>query len=142
VAASLFDSMLMAPLVFASLAIVSKHVGPALIGFVYYVVLETIWGRSVGKRAFGLEVRPREGGDLTWRQVALRTSVFSAPSLLLAAAALAGFAPGAYSWHRGHVSVHLELSQVVAILWYAALASTMRRANGYLGLHEVVSRTC
>jgi len=106
-----------------------------LIVFLYFFLPESWWGRSLGKFLFG----PRVTGVTTLRasagRVALRTAVFvgvlNLPNLILVRAVPTEM----LGYWVGWASIGL---------WWAGLAallSTMRRGNGYAGLHELASGT-
>jgi hypothetical protein len=91
---------------------------------IYFFVLEGGWGASLGKRLMGLRVTS-QADDRWWLRVGLRTAVFMVPSVV--------FSMGAT---RGSIA-YLVLSQLLTIL----LFSTARRRNGWIGVHERLSRT-
>jgi uncharacterized RDD family membrane protein YckC len=93
-----------------------------LVPLIYYVVLEGGWGGSPGKRLMGLRVTSQTD-HRWWLHVGLRTAVFHVPTLCFMGA-----------WH---VPPHVVLSLLLTVL----LFSTARRANGWSGIHELLSRT-
>jgi hypothetical protein len=110
----------------------------------YFVVLEGIWGCSVGKWLLRLRVTPASASDRPgWRRALLRTLIFY---VLLSAEELS-FIPWTgvmdYMTPEGQqrvrrVSVAI---QPIALLGYGLLCMTMRRRNGWRGLHEFASGT-
>jgi hypothetical protein len=103
----------------------------------YFLFLEGVWGCSVGKRALRLRVVGGAGTDPPgWGRVLLRTAVFFGAGL---AAEAYGYAPAMRadepdpSAALGYFGLHA--------LGLAAVLLTMRRRNGYRGLHEFLSGT-
>lgn len=113
-------------------AILSVVLGVAL-KFVYFFALETRWGKSLGKRLFGLRVVSSEGGDITVQQAVVRTAVFVGLVDLL------GSIPALLRLSMDLVHVGVMIAGLVVGL--ALLACSMRGRNGYAGLHEVLSGT-
>src|SRR5262249_2341235 len=115
-----------------------------LVFWLYFLVLEHMWGCSLGKLVLGLRVCTGRSIDPpSWKATAVRTGVFLAllpigsvvgPLLLwLQPADLAD--PDAWKHGAGWVA------DLVRGLGAVLLASTMRARNGYQGLHERVSGT-
>jgi eukaryotic-like serine/threonine-protein kinase len=106
--------------------------------FVYFTLLERYWGGSVGKRLFGLRVTSVDGTAPTLGRMAWRTALYllitSGASLL--AQVLAGDA-----LKLAARPVLRYVPDGLRLLGIGALLSTMRRRNGYAGLHEVGSGT-
>jgi eukaryotic-like serine/threonine-protein kinase len=106
--------------------------------FLYFTLLERYWGGSVGKRLLGLRVTGADGAAPTLGRVAWRTALYllisSGASLL--AQLLAGDA-----LQLATRPLLRYVPDVLRLLGIGALLSTMRRRNGYAGLHEVVSGT-
>jgi eukaryotic-like serine/threonine-protein kinase len=114
---------------------------------VYFFIVEGCWGASLGKRFMGLRVTA-ETDDRWWLRIGLRTAVFHVPTIvptLFLVAAMRGStapgivytsnpAPNGWSWSAPPDAV---LSLVLSIL----LFSTARRRNGWIGVHEWLSRT-
>ena len=123
----------------------SRYGAPVLLGFrgvafLYFTVLEGLWGASLGKRLTRLRVRRVEGGGPPGLAVAAaRSAAFYALSLL----------PGdlvMMSGQFGHATLRglvlLEpISQAMNIVGLLVMASTMRAANGYRGTHEWLTGT-
>jgi eukaryotic-like serine/threonine-protein kinase len=142
IGAALVDTVLLMPLVLLSMVTSPDPAAPRLVvslaAFVYYLLLEKLWGKSLGKHAFRLEVTSATGRDTTWGQILLRTTVYCGISVAIA---LASWLVGedAFVWHFGRVLIRLD--ELGPLLWLGVLASTLRRRNGYAGLHEVLSAT-
>jgi eukaryotic-like serine/threonine-protein kinase len=98
----------------------------------YFLGTEGRWGRSPGKALFGLRVTGADGPVVRFRAILVRTLVFVAlfrlEDLLGVIHLVAGLKPG---W----------LVAVGAALAQLALLATMRRRNGFAGLHELASGT-
>ncbi|HMA38569.1 MAG TPA: protein kinase [Gemmatimonadales bacterium] len=110
----------------------------AALEFVYFTLLERYWGGSIGKRLFGLRVTGADGTAPTLGRVAWRTALYllitSGASLLVQVLAGGELALAARPVLR-------YVPNVLRLLGSGVLLSTMRRRNGYAGLHEVVSNT-
>jgi len=126
-------------LLFFSLSIMARNalirVQPGLVlllafaaEFLYFAVTEKLWGQSLGKFVFRLRVTATAGSAMTVGQACLRTVVF----LLFC------LAPGLVGSGLLRLPV---LIGGLALAGDGALLSTMRRRNGYAGLHEVLSNT-
>jgi len=127
---------------------------PSILGFVYFVLLESTWGASLGKRLLGLRVYRAQGeGEPGLSRILLRTFVFfgllDLQLVLVWLGSLLGLQPtyitGAQA-QRDPTLVWLALGYPMLILaiWLAGrilLVSTMRARNGYRGLHELLSGT-
>jgi eukaryotic-like serine/threonine-protein kinase len=96
---------------------------------VYYAFLEGLTGASVGKRLTGLRVVTPAGGAPTFARVALRSILFIALYFGLSQLLPRLLPPSPWT----------SLAALVVSL--AVIVSTMRRANGFAGLHEVLSGT-
>lgn len=109
-----------------------------LLQFAYFTLTERYWGGSVGKRLLGLRVTTAEGAAPSLGRVALRAAVFllcfAGPGVLMQAITAGGMSL------VGRPLLRL-LQPLVQLAGYGALASTMRRRNGYAGLHELASGT-
>ena len=110
-----------------------------LLNAAYFFILEGGWGRSLGKRLFGLRVVSAAGGPASWWQIARRTAVSYLPNLIIASfvssstIVLAG-SPG----HGGAMT--LDRGGITLIV-AAVLFVTMRRRNGWAAVHDLVSGT-
>ena len=97
--------------------------------FLYYWVLETRWGASLGKRLLGMTVTSATGERLGARAVALRTFLY------------VGITNGPLTLARA-VSVTPDLeADVWAAIGVAVLFLTMRARNGYSGIHDLLSNS-
>jgi uncharacterized RDD family membrane protein YckC len=108
--------------------------------FIYFLVLERLAGCSLGKGVLGLNVCSDQSVDPpTWPAAALRALAFTvliAGGALMSALALwlSGEERDASAW-RSFVPWGWGLVGATLVV------STMRAANGYRGLHEIVSGT-
>ena len=102
----------------------------ALSTFLYFCVAEGIWSRGIGKWLLGLRVTDVDGLRLRWRGHAVRAGVFVAfwqgGTAILETAADLGSPLG------------FGLSTLV-MFSFLLLYSTMRRRNGFAGVHELAS---
>jgi uncharacterized RDD family membrane protein YckC len=105
--------------------------------FAYFALQEWLWGRSLGKRLFGLRVVTAEGGTPGPGSIALRVGLF-AGALYAPVIGLLVASPGESS---PDPSRSLSFWVLGIALPYAALLSTMRRSNGFAALHDLASRT-
>jgi hypothetical protein len=117
----------------------------------YFAVSEGVFGCSPAKWLLGLRVRDAATGERAgWLQVLVRSTFFVAVldlgTLITALALLPLFLA---LRPAGQTSIGTEGYGVLLLLPWAwtvvglyVLASTMRRRNGYRGLHELVSGTC
>jgi hypothetical protein len=113
---------------------------------VYFAVMEGLWGWSLGKRLMGLRVgRDQAGTPPGLLRASVRVLVLLAGSIF-ASAALGVFLEASSDLDMRQRSVALLLCAAAAglgyVAWWGVLASTMRRRNGYRGLHEWLSGTC
>jgi hypothetical protein len=125
---------------------------PWLTGTIYYFVMEGCWGASLGKRLMDLRVTPQADGGW-WLRVGLRSAVFHVPLVvhaLLGAARgptapgvvyMANAAPSGWHWNLPPDALQSLLSALVPVLLTVLLFSTARRANGWTGVHELLSGT-
>jgi hypothetical protein len=120
-----------------------------LVSVIYFLVLEGGWGASLGKRLMGLRVAsqiPSESNVRWWLRVALRTTVFHVPTVIPtlifmgAARGMTGVAysanpaPSGWTWN-------MPPDAWLTLLLTVLLFSTARRGNGWIGVHERLSRT-
>lgn len=103
--------------------------------FLYFVVTEKVWGQSLGKFLFRLRVITPDGSAITLGQACLRTAVFV--YTLTAPKILGSLFPPPFHSSRTVALAYVLLQPI----FFAILVSTMRRSNGYAGLHEIVSKT-
>jgi uncharacterized RDD family membrane protein YckC len=103
--------------------------GTAALDLAYFSVTEGLWGRSLGKRLLGLRVVGRDDRPIGVRQAFVRAVVFLAFARLAWMPRLwTGGGPGTgWDW------LFLAASFAVFV--------TMRRRNGYSGIHDLASRT-
>jgi eukaryotic-like serine/threonine-protein kinase len=105
----------------------------SVVTLIYYLVLEGVWGASLGKRLFGLRVATTQGAVPSFMRVAGRTVLyFAIPNALPAVL----FFTGAVS----AVTI-TNLRTIVGLLITALLFSTMRTRNGWAAVHDLVSGT-
>jgi uncharacterized RDD family membrane protein YckC len=105
--------------------------------FAYFALQEWRWGRTVGKRLFGLCVVTADGGTPGLDSIALRVGVF-AGVLYVPVIGLLVSSPDMSSRELGSSLAFWALG---IALPYAALTGTMRRANAFAALHDLASRT-
>jgi eukaryotic-like serine/threonine-protein kinase len=105
---------------------------------VYFALVERYWGGSVGKRLLGLRVTAADSGPPSLGRVTLRAALFlllyAGPNILYQAVT----AGGLDLLSRPVLRFAPALLQLFAI---GALVCTMRRRNGYAGVHELASGT-
>lgn len=134
-----FSAMVVDSLVTTPAAVLAMRSGDqiaaTLVQVIYFLLIEKLWGHSLGKRLLGLRVVSVEGSDLTWRQAAVRTLLFMAlyglpiwPSLILSDDAFIRYSSSG-------------LALPLSVVGIAVACSTMRRENGYAGVHERLSGT-
>ena len=118
-----------------------------LASVIYYVALEGGWRASLGKRLVGLRVTSQTR-DRLWLRIGLRTAVFhvpvAIPALFFMGATRASTvpnvvytsnpAPSGWTWN-------VQPDELLSLLLTIVLFSTARRGNGWIGLHELLSRT-
>ena len=119
------------------LAVVAPGVVVAL-QLVYFTLLERYWGGSVGKRLLGLRVTAADGTAPTLGRVAWRTALYL---LITSGASLLAQALAGNALQLAGRPLLRYVPDLLRLLGIGALLSTMRRRNGYAGLHEVVSGT-
>jgi len=118
-----------------------------LVSVIYFLVMEGSWRASLGKRLMGLRVTSNLD-DRWWLRVGLRTAVFHVPSviptLFFIGATRASTAPGVvytantplsgWSWNA-------PAGALSSLLLTILMFSIARRGNGWIGVHEWLSRT-
>ena len=110
-----------------------------LVGGAYFLILEGVWGRSLGKRLFGLRVTSA-GAQPVWRQVFVRSLLYQVPNMVLATPLLI-FGPSALgTWLATRPLLTLGLS-LAPFLVLGVMFSSMRRRNGWATLYDLASRT-
>lgn len=107
-----------------------------LLWFTYLGFFEGTWGASIGKRVLGLRVAGTHGDiPAEWPRVFFRTLIFCSfwlPIQLF----VDFFEPG-----PEEIGLYAALAILVLPVTLLVIGSTMRRGNGYKGLHEVLSGT-
>ncbi|HKW03438.1 MAG TPA: protein kinase [Vicinamibacterales bacterium] len=111
----------------------------AIASFIYFLVLESRWAASLGKRLFGLRV-VSTSGTLSFRQVLIRTAVNFAPIAPSALAALIIGTDRADAVLKAHVGIALAMV-FLPIVGAPLVFVTMRRNNGYAAVHDLASGT-
>ena len=99
-----------------------KVLGAAALVIAYFTVMARQFQGSIGKRLFGLRVLRVDGRRLSWNEATRRSVVFGADAVL-----------------RPIVNLVIPGS-IVAVAWLT-LFLTMRRRNGYRGVHEFLSNS-
>ena len=113
--------------------------GFILFDLLYYAVPEGLWGASIGKAICGLRVVGPDRGPAGLPRALLRTLLFRVTYSVPIAATLLLYTSAAYQARDNAAQWNPE-----AWLWFPLLAllfCTMRRRNGFAGLHELASRT-
>jgi uncharacterized RDD family membrane protein YckC len=149
-AAYAFDSLLLGSVLFVAAfgvealfagAISEAHLArgieyaTVLVSMAYFTLSEGRFGRSLGKWGLGLKVERADGSALGYARALARSATLAAGSVL-------ALYFGAETTQQ--LSQELALSfdgASLDILWFAAMALTMRRASGKRGIHEFVSGT-
>ena len=118
-----------------------------LASVIYYLVLEGGWGASLGKRLMGLRVTSQID-DRWWLRVGLRTVVFHVPTvvptLFLMGAMRGSTVPGVVytaNTPQSGWSWNAPPDALPSLLLTILLFSIARRGNGWIGVHEWLSRT-
>jgi eukaryotic-like serine/threonine-protein kinase len=118
---------------------------PWPVPFLYYLVLEGGWGASLGKRLMGLRVTSQTDHQW-WLRVALRTAVFHLPIVIPFLILMGGSTvPGVvYTANTPRSAWYWNAppGALLTLLLTIVLFSTARRGNGWIGVHEWLSRTC
>ncbi|MEO8448369.1 MAG: protein kinase [Gemmatimonadota bacterium] len=92
-------------------------------------VPEGLWGVSLGKALLGIRVEQVDGGRLGLPRGVGRMMVLWLPLLISdVVRAIGGASPNAFQW-------------AALVACYLAIVSTMRRANGLAGLHDLLFKT-
>ncbi len=123
-----------------------RMMGPLLglaLAVAYFTVLEQYAGASLGKKVLRLVVCPVEGEDPPTGESALARSLIFCGIL-----GLGPIVAALVVWLATDPSSQADLTQSAALVlwgWFAVgcvlICSTMRQANGFRGLHEVLSGT-
>jgi hypothetical protein len=101
--------------------------------FIYYLVLESFWGASIGKRLFGLRVTTMNGTAAGSTGILYRTSIYYLPSLLATVLPMVHLLP--------NVSPSNPVRSILGVALAVAMFSTARGHNGWAGFHDLVSKT-
>lgn len=117
----------------------ARVIAPLVLWAVYWILLEGLFGASLGKRVFRLRVAGTGGEPAGLGAVLLRTAVFLAPPVVLGIAWLIPEIRGpllrAAVRQSGQTSVSLSMVPLF-VLFVSA-----RSRNGFAGLHELASGT-
>jgi uncharacterized RDD family membrane protein YckC len=116
-----------------------------VIWFLYFAVLEGLWGASLGKRWLGLRLGTApEGGWPGWARVLLRTGIWFVLIPLPWLVAEVALRSGALIAPPGVpvIVVGLALMLFTRIVGTALLLCPMRPDNRYQGLHDWLTGTC
>ncbi|HEY7154028.1 MAG TPA: protein kinase [Gemmataceae bacterium] len=133
----------------------SSHLTPFLalaVNFLYFALMEGLWGASLGKRLLGLRVRKASAPKFPPKlaQAFLRTALFEGLlnlGTLIGTTILLVYAPSKTDdaeWARTAPLTYMLASLlplVGQIAGIVALLAPMRARNGYRGLHEWLSGT-
>ncbi|MCI0413610.1 protein kinase [bacterium] len=95
--------------------------------FLYFFLFEKLWGRTPGKQLFRLRVVSNQGTPLSWNAAFFRTIFFVLITSVLPFAKL--------------ILPASQTSDAVFSAGWIAILATMRRRNGFAGLHEILSKT-
>jgi serine/threonine protein kinase len=108
---------------------------------IYYLALEGATGASLGKRLFGLRVVSAAGSPPRWAEIAARVALFYAPNILIAATLGSPWFIDSESG-RSSSGFYINWKQTgPPVLAFLMFFATARRANGWTGLHDVLSGT-
>jgi hypothetical protein len=131
----------------ANLSVGALHFGYTLVGVAYFTAMEGCLGRSVGKALLGLRVRAVDRSAPGLARALVRGTLFvlamRVPSVFGAPEGIAPAHPP-LSFDLGVSGAGLTLGFNVSGYWYAGLVIlfvTMRRRNGFSGLHDLLTRT-
>jgi hypothetical protein len=117
----------------------------SLLWFVYFVISERLWGCTLGKWLLNLRVCVSPGRDIPgWGRVAVRFAVFYVLLSLEQIAVLPWLGSLDFESNGGQVQVRSLMITLrpIQFLGVGLLLSTVRRRNGWRGLHEFASGTC
>jgi hypothetical protein len=124
---------------------VRQIIATAVFWFLYFVVPEAVWGCSAGKRLLNLRVCVAPGHERPgWGRILLRFAVFYT-LLSLEQVALIPLLVNVDNPSpdvRGHAKHVTLAADPMGLLGIGLLVCTMRRRNGWRGLHEIASGTC
>jgi uncharacterized RDD family membrane protein YckC len=118
----------------------SVSIGHTLVLTLYFALLESLWGASLGKRLAGLRVIRLDGQRPELLRALARAAVYQTSSLVsIVPTAIVGSAK-MNEWATQHPGVGL----LIAVSFYAAIAalfSTARRRNGFAAVHDRLTGT-
>jgi uncharacterized RDD family membrane protein YckC len=114
----------------------ARHAWEYLVGIVYFAITESVWGASPGKALCGFRVITHDGARPPFTAALLRALVFVVPPWFVSGLALLA-AGSSYAQRPLGPWIVMVADTIVA----AVLFATARRANGFAGMHELVSRT-
>ena len=141
----LLFSVIVIPTVLASMSrgsAITAEIGVAhaLAAILYYSILESVWGASIGKRIFGLRVRGLHGERPGFGRALVRAVLYQSTSLPSLTTTLVMGSAGMQEWSTGSPVAGMLLGLSVYLV-LAVLFSTARRRNGFAGVHDLISRT-
>ena len=114
----------------------ARPVWENLVEVAYFAISESAWGASPGKALCGLRVVTKDGARPPFARSLLRALVFIVPRW---------FASGLALWMTGRTMSERPGGPLVVVIadsiFGALLFASARRANGFAGYHERVSRT-
>lgn len=111
---------------------------PVLAGsIVYYAILESYWGASVGKAVCRLRVVGPDGNVPGFWRAFIRALIYVVTPLL-PFWLIYGFNPGNYFYAPGPLQTLMGFSFYIIL---ALMFSTVRRRNGFAALHDLATKT-
>ncbi|MBI5383422.1 MAG: protein kinase [Verrucomicrobia bacterium] len=114
-------------------------VGFLVLDLLYYAVPEGLWGASIGKALCGLRVVGPNRGVAGLPRALLRTLIFRITWSIPILATVLLYTSAEYQARAN--AAHLNPEDWFWFPLLALLFCTMRRRNGFAGLHELASRT-
>jgi eukaryotic-like serine/threonine-protein kinase len=126
------------------LAMLTLSVPTLIASVLYYAISEGRWGCSVGKALFSLRVIDAGQSPPGIRRAAWRAALFLVPPQIITGAA--GIVAVRWLTQPGGpassaMSIAGLASTVLSFVCLAIQFSTIRRANGYSAIHDLLSRT-
>ena len=106
-----------------------------LLTLLYFTLCEGRFGRSLGKWALGLKVERADGSALGYARALVRAAMLSVGTVLSLAFS------SEVEQQIGDGVMFSYVSAPLDVLWFAAMALTMRRVSGKRGVHELASGT-
>lgn len=112
-----------------------SDVAPAVVGILYFGLLEGLWGTTVGKRLCGLQVIRRDGLRPGLGLAFGRAAIFEATKVATALISLiwGPAMPSGSGW--------IVLASVIFAVGWVGLFATMVRGNGYAAVHDLITGT-